>query len=60
MYLGGGMEGFFISGELSCRQIMSTGVAVLESHGLYARGPAGHSHSAAKFQIWIFGKKLSE
>jgi predicted dithiol-disulfide oxidoreductase (DUF899 family) len=44
-----------LSGE-SCRH----GVAVLESHGLYAGGPAGHSHSAAGFQVRVPGKTLSE
>ena len=40
----------------SCRH----GVAVLESHGLYARGPARHSHSAAEVQVRILGEELSE
>src|SRR6202171_4831000 len=40
----------------SCRH----GVAVLESHGLYAGGAAGHSHSATRVQVRIPGKKLSE
>ena len=40
----------------SCRH----GVAVLESHGLYTRGSARHSHSATKFQVRILRKKLSE
>ena len=40
----------------SCRH----GVAILESHGLYAGGPAGHSHSAANVQVRILGKELSE
>jgi alkylation response protein AidB-like acyl-CoA dehydrogenase len=35
-------------------------VAVLESDGLDARGSAGHSNSATKFQIRILGKELSE
>src|SRR5258706_2023805 len=40
----------------SCRH----GVAVLESHGLYARGAARHSRAATKFQVRIPGRKLSE
>ena len=32
------------------------GVAVLESHGLHAGGPAGHSHSATKVQVRVPGK----
>ena len=40
----------------SCRH----GVAVLESHGLYPGGAAGHSHSATNVQVRILGKKLSE
>jgi hypothetical protein len=31
-------------------------VAVLESHGLYTRGSARHSHSATKVQVRILGK----
>ena len=36
------------------------GMGVLESHGLYARGPARHSHPATKFQVRIPGETLSE
>ena len=49
-FLGNGTAG------KSCRH----GVAVLESHGLYARGTARHSHSATKVQVRILGKKLFE
>ena len=36
------------------------GVAVLESDGLHARGPAGHCHAAAEVQVGVSGKALSE
>ena len=36
------------------------GVAVLESHGLYARGSARHPHAATEFPVRIPGKALSE
>ena len=36
------------------------GVAVLESLGLYAGGPAGQADAAAEVQVRILGKKLSE
>ena len=36
------------------------GVAVLESDGLHARGPAGPAHAAAEVQVRISGRALSE
>src|SRR5437867_12354782 len=35
-------------------------VAVLESHGLHARGAAGHSHAATTIQVQIPGGALFE
>ena len=51
---------FHFWGTESIGQSCRHGVAVLESHGLYARGPARHSDSATEFQVRILGETLSE
>src|ERR1700731_2490038 len=55
-----GWKDFSFLGNRAVRKPCRHGVPVLESHGLYAGGPAGHSPPAAKFQVRIPGKTLSE
>src|SRR6266404_7748816 len=55
-----GWKDFSFLGNRTVGESCRHGVAVLESHGLYARGSARHSHSATKVQVQILGKKLSE
>ena len=50
----------FTSGGPNVGESRRHGVAVLESHGLHAGGTAGQTHSAAKVQVGIPGKTLSE
>src|SRR6266853_1073390 len=55
-----GWKDFSFLGNRTVGESCRHGVAVLEYHGLYARGTARHSHSATKFQVRILGKTLSE
>src|ERR1051326_8778006 len=55
-----GCKDFSFLGNRTAGESCRHGVAVLESHGLYAGGSAGRSHSAAKVQVRIPGKTLSE
>ena len=51
---------FHFWGTETIRKSCRYGLALLESDGLYAGGPAGHSDSATGFQVRIPGKELSE
>src|SRR5262252_9546322 len=55
-----GRKDFSFLGNRAVRESRGHGVAVLESHGLYAGGAAGHSGSAAELQVRIPGETLSE
>src|SRR6185503_18444216 len=55
-----GWKDFSFLGNRNVGESRRYRVAVLESHGLHARGSAGHPNSATKFQIRILGEELSE
>src|SRR5436305_1636900 len=54
-----GWKDFSFLGNGSVDESCRHGVAVLESHGLYARRSARHSHSAAKVQVRTHAKTVA-